>query len=185
MSIYLFIHLIFLFFSETFVFSGGIKSEATVSTPLKFPFPIIYIYLFIFISFYFINNETPSICAVHFNNSILKPPNSNNLNFRSNFMFFPILYRRWESKNTMILCLGLVGGSTKCLQLYDSSYRINNKKFLNLNNNNGLCFNTRWRFLALESDSSPFASSVESDATDKNAAATGWVFWFFLLHPSF
>ncbi|CAK8575351.1 unnamed protein product [Lathyrus sativus] len=74
----------------------------------------------------------------------------------------------------MMLCLGVVGGSTKCLQLYDSSYRINNKRFLNLNNNNGFNFNTRWRFMALESDSSSFASSVDSDASDKNAAATGF-----------
>ncbi|WJX43531.1 hypothetical protein P8452_30613 [Trifolium repens] len=65
----------------------------------------------------------------------------------------------------MMLCLGIVGGTTKCLQFNDSSYRINNKRFIHLNKNS---FNTRWRLMSLESDSSSFASS--SIDSDKNSS---------------
>ncbi|KEH29340.1 chaperone dnaJ-like protein [Medicago truncatula] len=65
-----------------------------------------------------------------------------------------------------MLCLGVVGGgATTCLQLN------NNKRFIHLNNKK--CFNKRWRVMALEfeSDSSSFASSIDSsDTTDKNSA---------------
>lgn len=67
-----------------------------------------------------------------------------------------------------MLCLGGVCGlshSTKSLQLSDyHRYRINTR--IPLINNK---LNTKWRFLALESESS-FASSIDSDATDKNSA---------------
>lgn len=66
-----------------------------------------------------------------------------------------------------MLCLGVAGGgATTCLQLN------NNKRFIHLSNNKK-CLNKRWRVMALEfeSDSSSFASSIDSsDTTDKNSA---------------
>lgn len=130
--------------------------------------------------------KTPPICIVHVTNSILNkfPTTTNNLNLRSkfNFQFWIEVESR---KKKRMLCLGIIGGvTTKCLQFYDSRYRTNNKKFINLNNKTSFNFNTRWRFMALESDSS-FASSTDSDTT----AATGYTLillstFYFLLSTS-
>jgi trehalose/maltose hydrolase-like predicted phosphorylase len=145
-----------LFFSETLGFSGGIKSEATVLIPLKIPF-----------LFYYLMKKIAPISAVHVHK----------LHFQSfqqqpQFSIQFMNSRNWESKKMMMLCLGIVGGTTKCLQFNDSSYRINNKRFIHLNKNS--CFNTRWRLMSLESDSSSFSSS--SIDSDKNSS-TGYSFY--------
>ena len=75
-----------------------------------------------------------------------------------------------------MLCLGRLGGisySINSFHLYDSRYTA--KRFLHLNNR----FNSRWRLMALESESS-FAPSVDSEAMDKNASGYFLPFFFFL-----
>jgi hypothetical protein len=145
-----------LFFSETLGFSGGIKSEATVLIPLKIPFLLLL----------FDEKNRTNFCSPR------SQPHFQSFQQQPQFSIQFMNWRNWESKKMMMLCSGIVGGTTKCLQFNDSSYRINNKRFIHLNKNS--FFNTRWRLMSFESDSSSFSSS--SIDSDKNSS-TGYSFY--------